>query len=97
MIKHEALLQLNRFLEIFYAIYFKYFFQILNCLLLVRCDVAYLLLAGYLGKVGLPLMFEKPTALHTHAACSLFQPICQLLFQCLYPPGAMWGRPCILA
>ena len=35
--------------------------------------------------------------LHTHAACSLFQPICQLLIQCLDPPWAMWGRPYNLA
>ena len=34
---------------------------------------------------------------HTRAAYSLFQPICQLLIQCLDPPVAMCGRPYILA
>ena len=34
---------------------------------------------------------------HTREACSLFQPICQLLIQYLDPPVAMCGRPYISA
>ena len=46
--------------------------------------------------------FEKKkvwifSTLHTRAAYSLFQPIYQLLIQCLYPPGTMWDSSYILA
>ena len=35
--------------------------------------------------------------LHTPVACSLFQPICQLLIQCLDPPETMWDSSYISA